>query len=911
MRRALARRIAYERRTLHSMKPRAADPPSIPWYARTPEELLRELHTAPRGLSVAEAATRLALTGPNALPEEQQQGLIHIFFSQFKSPLIYVLIVSDIIVFSLREFTDGFIILFVLLFNAILGSIQEGHAERTLAALKQFTKTDAEVIRDGLEITIPDTAVVPGDIITLQEGGKVPADARLISIHNLTTDEAPLTGESEPVRKRMEPIMGASLPTADQRNMVFKGTTLATGYGEALVVATGQQTVIGAISKTIAGIQTEIPLQKNLRQLARIVVILVAALIATLFILGIIDNQPFREMFVTAVAIAVAAVPEGLPLVLTVVLAFGVSRMAKRHVLVKKLQAVEALGQAQDIAVDKTGTITKNELVVREVYINHTSFPIEGTGYAPVPLIPDPPPELKLAARIAHFSSNAHLAMRPDGTSYRMIGDPTEGALTVFGEKAGISRTTLFAQTPPLNDWPFDYEKKYRASLYEVDGKPFFSVTGAPEVILALCRTEYINGEAIAITDWRRTELESLFLALSERGLRVIGFAFMPDAPREITTESLPPLVFGGFFAMQDALREGIRDQILRAQAAGIRVIMITGDHAVTARAIAQEAGIFHPGDDILTGTDIDSLPEGMLRERILKATVFARVTPTHKMRIIEDYRRRGQIIAMTGDGVNDAPSLVAADLGIAMGKIGTEVAKEASDIILLEDTFGDILNAVEEGRNMRQGLRRTITYLFSSNLGEIIAIATTLVVRDPLPLIAAQIIWMNLVTDTFFDISLALEPKDPSLMERNVRIPRKLFDHIIASRLAVIAPIIGFSAFLFFKESLADLTYARTMALMSLVVFQWFNAWNCRSETKSVFSLNPFSNKYLVAVMGWVVLLSAIALYTPFMQRILHVTPLAFVDWLKILSVGLCIVLAEEIRKLVFRKMSLKRLRA
>lgn len=893
------------------MKPHEAGSPPFPWYSKTPEELFEDLHASPHGLSAAEAAARLAVTGPNALPEEKRQGAIDIFLGQFKSPLIYVLIVSDIIVFFLREFTDGFIILFVLLFNAVLGSIQEGRAERTLAALKQFTKTDAEVVRDGLEITIPDTDVVPGDILALTEGGKVPADARLISVRNLTIDEAALTGESEPVRKRTDPIAGASLPTADQRNMVFKGTTITTGYGKAITVATGEQTVIGTISKTIAGIQTEIPLQKNLRELARIVVIIVAALIVALFVLGIIDDQPFREMFVTAVAIAVAAVPEGLPLVLTVVLALGVSRMAKRHVLVKKLQAVEALGQAQEIAVDKTGTITKNELVVREVYINRTSFPIEGTGYAPLPLIPDPPPELQLAARIAHFSSSAHLAILPGGTSYRMIGDPTEGALTVFGEKAGVSRQTLLAQAPLINDWPFNYEKKYRAALYEADGKPFLSVTGAPEIILALCYTEYINGEAVTLTDGRRNELESLFFALSGRGLRVIGFAFAPDAPRETTAESLPPLVFGGFFAMQDALREGIRDQVLRAQTAGIRVIMITGDHAVTAQAIAAEAGIFRPGDGVLTGADLETLPEETLRERILKATVFARVTPTHKMRIIEDYRRRGQIIAMTGDGVNDAPSLVAADLGIAMGKIGTEVAKEASDIILLEDNFGDILSAIEEGRNMRQGLRRTITYLFSSNLGEIVAIAIALTVRDPLPLLAAQIIWMNLVTDTFFDISLALEPKDPSLMERGVRIPRKLFDGVVASRLAVIAPMIGLGAFLFFKESIADLTYARTMALMSLIVFQWFNAWNCRSETRSVFSMNPFSNKYLVAVMAWVILLSAFALYTPFMQKILTLTPLAPLDWLKILSVGICIVLAEEIRKLFSRRMSLKRLRA
>ncbi len=862
------------------------------YYAGTASEVIQGLKSSEHGLNQEEVERRLKEFGFNRLPEAKGKSLGQIFLEQFKSPLIYVLMAADIIVFSLREFTDGFIILFILLFNAVLGTIQEGRAQNTLRALTQFVETRAEVLRAGEELNVADETVVPGDIILLQEGEKIPADSRLLEVHNLKINEAALTGESEPVRKIADPLGGENLPTAEQKNMVFKGTTVAAGAGKAIVAATGLATVIGKISQAIAGIDTEIPLTKNLRQLARVVVIIVTAVIAAIFITGILEGKDLTEMFIAAVAISVAAVPEGLPLVLTVTLATGVWRMARRRVLVKKLQAVEALGQAQEIAVDKTGTITKNELVIKKVVIGGESYEIPGVGYEPQPTIPNPSEELRLAAKIAVMCSNAHIAYSTDG-GYRLTGDPTEGALIAFGWKVGIKKEGLIKDYKLLNDWPFDYGRKFHLSLYEKDGRPFLAVTGAPEVILELSR----------LTPETKKIFEDKFFKLSEEGLRVIGFAYLDGAPREVNPDQLPPLNFGGLFAMHDALRPGIREAIEKARSIGIRTIMITGDHAITAKTIASQAGISTHGDGILTGADLDKMTAEELSQILPKTTVFARVTPEHKMKIIEGYRKRGEIIAMTGDGVNDAPSLVAADLGIAMGKIGTEVAKEAADLVLLDDNFGDILNAVEEGRNLRAGIRRTITYLFSSNLGELLLIVLALIFRYPLPLLAAQLIWMNVVTDTFFDISLALEPKDPTLMKKGARLPKKLFDRLIASRLLIIGPVIALGAFWFFLNNLDDLTRARTLALTSLIIFQWFNSWNCRSEHKSIFTLNPFSNKFLLGTLFLVIALHAFALYNPFMNGILRISPLAGADWLRIAGVALLVVAVEEIRKLFYRR--------
>ena len=753
------------------------------WHSKKGEEVVAAFRSSPYGLASREAAERLARSGPNKIPEQKTKGWAAIFFKQFRSPLIYVLVVADAIVFSIGEYRDGVIILFVLFFNAILGAIQEGKAENILAALARFTETRAAVLRDGKEMNIPASEIVPGDIILLYEGEKVPADARLLSARNLKIDEAILTGESHPTHKSVDPLPPGRHLHGELINMVFKGTNIAFGTGNAVVVATGKDTAIGAISERVREIDTEIPLTKNLRELARTVAVIVVSVTALVFLLGAAQGHPLADLFTAAVAIAVAAVPEGLPLVLTITLAMGVWRLGKKRVLVRQLQAVEALGHAQDIAVDKTGTITKNELVVRKVIAGGKEFTIDGVGYDPAPRHENPPHELRLAGLVATFCSDAHFVPQEDGeTTRRLIGDPTEGALAVFAEKVGMDKTTVGERYTPVNDWPFDYEKKFHLALYRKGQSYFLAITGAPEIILGLSKRQLTGGAASTpLSDETRGALERRMTELSGGGLRVIGFAFQPAAPETADPDHLPPLIFGGFYAMQDALRHGIQQEVARAQASGIRVIMITGDHAVTAKAIAAEAGIYREGDGVLTGDDIDTLTPEEFSRRLRNASVCARVTPEHKLKIIQDYRQRGDIIAMTGDGVNDAPSLAAADLGIAMGKTGTEVAKSASDLVLMEDNFGDIITAIEEGRNMRAGMRRAITYLFSSNIGEILLIVTALSLGYPLPLLATQLIWMNVVTDTFFDISLALEPKDGSLMKRTAGKPKKLFDRLIA----------------------------------------------------------------------------------------------------------------------------------
>jgi P-type Ca2+ transporter type 2C len=880
----------------------------IPWHAISPEDVAKKLSVSLEGLSGDEVASRRAQYGSNKLPEAKGRGWVIIFLSQFKSSLIYVLIAADIIVFWLKEFTDAFIILFVLLFNAIIGTIQEGRAQNTLSALKKFVTTRATVLRDGKEVVVEDHEIVPGDIIMLDEGEKIPADARLIRADNLKLEEAALTGESTPVRKSIEILEKVNLPTAERKNMVFKGTSISVGYGKAIVVATGLDTAIGQISKSISEIESEIPLQKSLDEFSRIVVAITIVVIAILFALGISRGIGTTEMFVTAVSIAVAAVPEGLPLVLTVILAMGVWKMAKRKVLVKKLQAVEALGQARVIAVDKTGTITKNELIIQKVDIGGHTHDIEGIGYIPEPILPESP-ALKLAGTIAAMCANAKIVPKKEKGAYQVIGDPTEAAMMVFAKKAGIDRDALTASR--IQDWPFDYELKYHRALYHYENKKMLAMTGAPEIVLDLCDTEWNEEGNKELSKERKQQLENQFINLSKDGLRVIAFAFHDDANENEVKNKLPKMTLGGFYAMKDGLREGINSQVESARKAGIKVIMITGDHKVAAHSIAREAGIWKEGDNMMTGEELDGISEEEFMNRLADVTVFARVTPDHKKKIIQGYKKRNEVIAMTGDGVNDAPSLVAADLGIAMGKIGTEVTKEASDLVLMEDNFGDIMNAVEEGRGMRQGIKRTIIYLFSSNVGEIIVIGGALFMGYPIPLLAAQIIWMNVVTDTFFDISLALEPQGKELLEPRYAKPKKLFDGLMAKRMMVIGPVMSIGTLYLYINQLniepGNIMKAQTVALTSLVIFQWFNSWNCRSEDKSIFQLNFFANKFLLVTLVLVAILHPLALYTPVLNNLLGTVTLSLKEIGFIAIIAISVLIAEELRKLIFRKMALR----
>lgn len=874
---------------------------------------MQALSSSENGLTADEAARRLKADGPNSLPETKPDGYVITFLRQFQSPLIYLLLAASAAVFFLGEVADGSIILAVLLFNALVGTIQEGRAQNTLRALKRYVETTATVVRDGTEISIPDYEVVPGDILILREGEKVPSDARIIVANSLKLDEASLTGESEPVSKLSEAISEAGLLVAEQKNMVFKGTNVIVGSGQAVVVTTGVHTVIGTIAKEISTIDTEIPLKANIRALSRAIMVVVGVIGILLFMLGLFKGQEVITIFATVVSLSVSIIPEGLPIVITLVLATGVWRMSKRNALVKKLQAVEALGQARVIAVDKTGTITKNELVVREVWTEGKTFSIGGVGYEPKGAVSldgsvvdaANHPELLLVGKMAALGASARVSFVEAEQRWRVAGDPTEAAVRVFGEKVGFKKDDLLRESPLIAEIPFDYRLKYHATVSGGEGGNFLTVSGAPEEVLALCSHILRDGHTRPLEPGDREGVEERFAEMSDRGLRVVALAMREKFKEALSPKTIADLTFVGFFGMQDILRPEVAGAMDRATSAGIKVVMITGDYALTARAIAKEAGIWREGDELLTGVVIDTLSDDELTARVAGVSVFARVTPEHKLRIINAYKERGEVVAMTGDGVNDAPSLVAADLGVAMGKGGTEVAKEAADIVLLDDNFGSIVSAVEEGRNIYKTIKKVILYLFSTSLGEVLTITGALILGYPLPLLAAQIIWLNFVTDGFLDVALAMEPKESGLLSGTFKRPNTyIVDGLMARRMILMAlPMMLGALFLFQQYFETDIEKAWTISLTVLAAFQWFNAWNCRSEKNSLFQMDLFSNKYLLGATAIVISLQMLAVYAPFFQRFLHTVPLTLYEWLMIIAVATSIIWVEEIRKFFYRR--------
>lgn len=881
-------------------------------YCLKKEEILARLNSSFEGLSDPEAEKRLDKFGPNKLPEAKTERLGTIFLRQFRSPLIYVLLLAAFIVFFTSNISDGFVILFIIFFNAVIGTIQEGRAQNTLLALKKMTETDASVIRNGREIIVPSKRLVPGDIIVLREGDKVPADARIIHQDLLKVDEAVLTGESYYKNKTEEPMSHEYHSPADQNNMVFKGTYLVSGTGKAVVIATGLDTYIGQITKKAALIDSDIPLKKDIKQLSNIIIVAVAVISLLLIIIGLASGIGLMEIFKISVAVAVSVVPEGLPIVMTVVLAMGVWRMSKHNVLVKRLQAVEALGQAKIIAVDKTGTLTKNELTVEKVFCHGKIFEISGTGYDPKGGISyenniiDPLnyQELLVPGKISCFCANAQVAYLPDEKIWKISGDPVEAAMLVFSEKVGHQKEVLESEMPKIGETPFDYKTKIHATLNSGGKENFLAVCGAPEKIIERCVKIWHPHGSVEITQKDKQEIDKIFTDMSKEGLRVIAMARVKTNAKAISPDILRQLTFVGFLGMKDVLREEAREAVEKAQDGGIKVVMLTGDHKIAAQAIAKEAGIYSSREKIIVGDQMDAMNDEELERKIGETHVFARVTPEHKLRIIEAYRKRGEVVAMTGDGVNDALSLAAADLGVAMGKIGTEVAKEASDIILMDDNFGNIVLGIKEGKNILLTIKRVILYLFSTGAGELLTIFTALLIGYPIPILAVQILWLNLVTDGFLDVSLAMEPREKGLLDKSkARAGSGLIDRIMVQRIAVMAiPMMLGTLFLFGKFFEHDIAKAWTISLTTLAAFQWFNAWNCRSEEKSIFQMNPFSNTYLILATAIVILLQIAAVYAPVMQKFLHTVPLELSEWALIISVAFSIVIVEETRKLIYR---------
>ena len=883
------------------------------WQAKAKADVLKLLQSSEDGLSLKEAADRLKKYGANKLPEDKPDNPVLIFLRQFQSPLIYVLLIAAAIIFFIGEPSDSLIILAILLFNAAVGTIQEGKAQNTLLALKNFVQTKATVMRAGRELIISDAEVVPGDIIILQEGEKVPADARVILSYSLNLDEAMLTGESEPEHKIVEPMVSGAWPAAEIKNMVFKGSYVLSGNGRAVVVATGLETVIGKIAKKLEIIDTEIPSKANIRELTRLIIAAVAGISLFLFLFGMVTGKSAVAMLATVVALAVSIIPEGLPIVITLVLATGVWRLSKQNVLVKKLPAVEALGQARVIAIDKTGTITKNEMVAQEIYAGDKRFSVSGFGYESKGEIKlsgeavSPPnhPELLLVGKIACFCANARVMYNENTGQWQVAGDPTEAALKILAQKIGFIKDELEREAPLVIDFPFDYKLKYHAAVHQSGGRKFLAVAGAPEVILKLCQKIRRHDKSFSLEEESRKNLESVFLEMSRNGMRVVALAETGDAKNIASARAVGELTFVALIGMKDALRPEAAAAVEKNSAAGLRLVMITGDHKNTAQTIAQEAGIYRAGDLILTGAEIDELSDKNLQAKIADTTVFARVTPDHKLRIIQAYKARGEIVAMTGDGVNDAPSLVAADLGIAMGGIGTEVAKEASDLVLLDDNLANVASAVAEGRHIYRTVKKVVLYFFSTNAGEVLVIAGALALSLPLPLLPAQIIWLNFVTDGFLDMALAMEPKEKNLLTKKLKRPNRLIvDSLMARRMLLMALPMAAGVLYLFNNYLASApAKAWTISLTVLAVCQWFNAWNCRFEEKSIFQTNFFANKFLVGATLIVIALQLLAVYQPLLQKILHTVPLGPADWLVVIPIAASIIIVEEVRKFFYRR--------
>lgn len=870
------------------------------WYEKTIDEVLAALGTTTNGLSEQEAALRLKRDGANVLPEAKQPSLIQIFFSQFKSPLVYILLIVSVIVLLLGDVADSIVISIVLLFNAIVGALQEGKANNTLAALRNFIQTQALVIRDGKEIMISDKELVVGDIVVLHEGNRIPADGRLIEVVGATVDEASLTGESNAIVKTIEPIKDDSslstLSPADQLNMVFKGTNIVSGSASFVVTATGVNTQIGQLSAKVMGLDTEIPLQKNIRYLSRIIVVAVSILSVGLILLGLwLGFEPLL-MIKTSVALAVSIIPSGLPIVMTLILANGVWRMGQRKALVKKLAAVEALGHANVIAVDKTGTITRNQLVVKKIFVAGKTFDISGQGYEPKGeasyhgkiVVPNQTAELLLAAKFAAFAS-AELIYDSKTKAWLVQGDPTEAAMLVLAEKLGFAKKAVLANHRLIQEIPFNYRTKYRAVVFEDNGKHTLAVIGAPEAVASLAGHDH-------------NEFEHAMSEMADDGLRIIAFGFV-TVQGAVDPEQIPKIHFGGLYGMQDTLHHEVPSAVADVKSAGMKIVMITGDWPKTAKAIARQAGIFEKDDQVLTGVDLEKLSQNELLAVLPSTSVFARVTPDNKLRIVRGYQELGKIIAMTGDGVNDVPALVAADLGIAMGKTGTEVTKESADIILLDDNFSTIAAAVEEGRNIYKTIKRVMLYLASTSLGELFTIVGALLLAWPLPVTAVQILWLNLVTDGFLTIAFAAEPKEGNLLREPYRKPAKyLIDRFMVLRMIPLALIMAIGTlwlFNFYRDG--DIVKAQTIALTVLAIYQWYNAFNCRSETRSAFS-QAFTNKWLWAAIAAIVVLQFMAVHWGPMQKILGTVSLTINEWLVTLAVASSILIWEELVKMLRR---------
>ena len=945
----------------------------IHWHSLALEDVLCKLEVPEQGLTAAEAARRLERFGPNELREKPRPTFLQLVLAQFNNFIVILLIIASLVSAILGDWLEAAVIMLIVLLNAILGVVQESRAEEALAALKKMAAPECQVLRDGQRISVPARALVPGDVVMLEAGNFIPADIRLIEAVNLQVEEAALTGESVPVKKDAARVLDKDASLGDRKNTVFMGTIVNYGRGRGIVVSTGMNTQLGMIADMLQTVEEEgTPLQGRLDQLGKTLAIAALGICLVVFLLGAYRTDVLRvgfnehtlealtESFMIAVGLAIAAVPEGLAAVVTISLALGMREMVRRHALIRKLASVETLGSATVICSDKTGTLTQNVMTVTRLWVDDKFAEVTGAGYDPkgeflvdghkVDL--QAVPGLTTVLWVGLLNNDAVLEpfSGESGKTFRMIGDPTEGAMVVAAMKAWERVDEMPKAYPRRKEIPFDSALKRMTTVHEITwikeeglspfhdqsalGSHAITIKGAPDLVLELC-TDYqtIDDQIKPLDDEMRRRIREANDSMTNDALRVMGFAYRIESeiPEELTREYAEQcLVFAGLMGMIDPPRTEVKPALEKARGAGIRTIMITGDYSNTGRAVAETIGLLRKGDKVHTGAEINEMDDATLAREVKHTAVFARVSPEHKMRIVSALRTNNEVVAMTGDGVNDAPAIKAADIGVAMGITGTDVAKGAADMVLTDDNYVSIVAAVEQGRVIYANIRKFVFFLLSSNIAEIMIIFLATLAGLPMPLTVIQLLWLNLLTDGAPALALAMEKGDPDIMERR---PRPKSESIVNSsmRLGMVIQTIAqtgavLGAFLLglywhlengtaIPEGMNALSYllkhdwsgvdvktAETMAFVTLSLCELFRAYTVRSERASIFRLGMFSNKYMQYAVGLSLILLLIVVNVPFLQPIFNTHFLASKEWIIVIGLGIIPAIAEEFTKLYLR---------
>jgi Ca2+-transporting ATPase len=887
------------------------------WHTLSVADASARLRSSVRGLAVDDARQRLSESGPNELQAAQRISPWALLAAQFKNVLIIILLVATVLSAFLGHTVEAVAITVIVLFAVLLGFVQEYRAERAIEALRQMAAPGATVLRDGQETEVDAREVVPGDVLLLRTGDRIAADARLIEAVNLQVQEAALTGESVPVEKRTDALAGADLAIGDRRNMVYAGTAATYGRGRAMVVATGMATEFGRIAQMLETVETgRTPLQANLDKLGRMLARAALVIVAIIVVLGLVRGQPFIEMLIFGIALAVAVVPEALPAVVTISLALGVQRLVKRRALMRRLPAVETLGSTSVICSDKTGTLTKDEMTARKLYVAGHMLDVSGAGYRPhgefafegarIELAPEhshplrgPVHELLHAAALA---SDAQIVKGEHEESWAIHGDPTEGALVVAAAKAGLHKPDLDERFPRRHEIPFASETKRMTTLHDAAEGMVAYTKGAPEVILDSCVARRTAEGEVPLDEAHRQAILEAARRMASEALRVLAVARKGSATPENAERDM---TFLGLVGMIDPPRPEAKDAIRTCENAGIRVVMITGDHPVTAQAVAAELGILK-GGRVVTGAELEELSDAELEREVESIAVYARVSPAHKLRVVEALQGNGHVVAMTGDGVNDAPALKRADIGIAMGITGTDVAREAAAMTLTDDNFASIVAAVEEGRGIFGNIKKYLMFLLSSNVGEIGLMAGATLLGLPLPLTAVQILYVNLATDGLPALALAVDPPEADLMRRAPRDPRAgVFTRPVITLMLIAgtwSALANLGLFAWLLQSGRSASEAMAMTFISLVIIQFWNAYNFRSDRLSLLR-RPFANRWLNLAILWELALLLLVIYVPFLQTPFSTFDMQPAQWAIVIGVSLTILPVLELAKWMERR--------